>query len=69
MMNSAAVEVTDLHVVRGGIRAVDGTSFAIPYGQVTGLLGPSGCGKTSLIRALVGVQIVRSTACRRGILT
>jgi ABC-2 type transport system ATP-binding protein len=57
-MNS--VEVDDLHVVRGGVRAVDGVSLAVPAGQVTGLLGPSGCGKTSLLRSVVGVQIVRS---------
>jgi ABC-2 type transport system ATP-binding protein len=59
-MTNAAVEVTDLHVVRGGVRAVDGVSFTLPPGQVTGLLGPSGCGKTSLMRSVVGVQIVQS---------
>ena len=55
-----AIEVSDLHVVRGGVRAVDGVSFSVPYGQVAGLLGPSGCGKTSLMRSVVGVQIVES---------
>jgi ABC-2 type transport system ATP-binding protein len=59
MMNNA-VEVTDLHVVRGGVRAVDGVSLTVPHGQVTGLLGPSGCGKTSLMRSVVGVQIVEA---------
>jgi ABC-2 type transport system ATP-binding protein len=62
MVNNAAVEVDDLHVVRGGVRAVDGVSFTVPRGQVTGLLGPSGCGKTSLMRSVVGVQIVKSGA-------
>jgi ABC-2 type transport system ATP-binding protein len=60
MMNNAAIEVSDLHVVRGGVRAVDGVSFTVPHGQVAGLLGPSGCGKTSLMRSVVGVQIVKS---------
>ncbi len=55
-----AVEVRDLLVVRGGTRAVDRTSFDLAAGRVTGLLGPSGCGKTSLIRAVVGVQLVAS---------
>jgi ABC-2 type transport system permease protein len=55
-----AIEVSDLHVVRGGARAVDGVSFAVPGGQVTGLLGPSGCGKTRLLRSVVGVQVVAS---------
>ncbi|HEX6249732.1 MAG TPA: ABC transporter ATP-binding protein [Nocardioidaceae bacterium] len=60
MNNGPAVQVTDLHVVRGGVRAVDGISLTVSYGQVTGLLGPSGCGKTSLMRSVVGVQVVES---------
>ena len=55
-----AVTVTDLVVDRGSRRVLPGLSFAVPAGQVTGLLGPSGSGKTTLMRALVGVQIVRS---------
>jgi ABC-2 type transport system ATP-binding protein len=34
--------------------------FRTPRGSITGLLGPSGCGKTTLIRAIVGVQIVEA---------
>jgi ABC-2 type transport system ATP-binding protein len=60
MNNGPAVQVTDLHVVRGGVRAVDGVTLTVPYGQVTGLLGPSGGGKTSLMRSVVGVQVVES---------
>src|SRR3954463_13080826 len=56
----SAVTVTDLVVDRGPRRVLPGLSFAVPPGQVTGLLGPSGSGKTTLMRALVGVQIVRS---------
>src|SRR5215218_7856605 len=55
-----AVTVTDLVVERGRKQVLNGLSFAVPPGQVTGLLGPSGSGKTTLMRALVGVQIVRS---------
>src|SRR5215213_1978444 len=55
-----AVTVTDLVVDRGRKRVLPGLSFAVPPGQVTGLLGPSGSGKTTLMRALVGVQQVRS---------
>jgi ABC-2 type transport system ATP-binding protein len=55
-----AVTVTDLVVERGRRRVLKGLSFAVPPGQVTGLLGPSGSGKTTLMRALVGVQLVRS---------
>jgi ABC-2 type transport system ATP-binding protein len=33
-------------------------TFEVSRGSVTGLLGPSGCGKTTLMRSVVGVQIV-----------
>jgi ABC-2 type transport system ATP-binding protein len=55
-----AVSVTDLVVERGRRRVLKGLTFAVPTGQVTGLLGPSGSGKTTLMRAIVGVQLVRS---------
>jgi ABC-2 type transport system ATP-binding protein len=56
----AAVTVSDLVVDRGSRRVLHGLSFAVPTGQLTGLLGPSGGGKTTLMRAVVGVQRVRS---------
>ncbi|NBH06105.1 ABC transporter ATP-binding protein [Amycolatopsis sp. SID8362] len=59
MINSA-VAVTGLHVRRGGGLVVRDVGFEVPRGVVTGLLGPSGCGKTTLMRAIVGVQIVES---------
>ncbi len=62
MMNSgaSAVEVEDLRVRRGGREVLHEISVSVPRGVVVGLLGPSGCGKTTLMRAIVGVQIVKS---------
>jgi ABC-2 type transport system ATP-binding protein len=57
-----ALTVSELTVLRGGIRALDGVTFTVPAGQVTGLLGPSGGGKSTLMRAVVGVQLVESGA-------
>ncbi|NUT46519.1 MAG: ABC transporter ATP-binding protein [Saccharothrix sp.] len=57
---SNAVEVDGLRVVRGGREVVRGVTFDVPRGSVTGLLGPSGCGKTTVLRAVVGVQVVAS---------
>ena len=50
--------VDQLRVVRSGREVLRSLDFAVPQGQVTGLLGPSGCGKTTLMRAIVGVQRV-----------
>ena len=60
MTSSAAVEVTGLRVRRGNRLVLRDVSCTIPRGSVTGLLGPSGCGKTTLLRSVVGVQIVES---------
>jgi ABC-2 type transport system ATP-binding protein len=57
---SYAIEIADLHVRRGGRDVLPGISLSIPAGQITGLLGPSGCGKTTLMRAIVGAQVVES---------
>jgi ABC-2 type transport system ATP-binding protein len=55
-----AIEVQDLVVERGKRRVLHGISCTVPAGSVVGLLGPSGSGKTTMIRAIVGVQIVKS---------
>jgi ABC-2 type transport system ATP-binding protein len=57
--SSPAVRVRDLRVDRGGRPVLHGLDFEVPRGSVVGLLGPSGCGKTTLMRAVVGVQIVK----------
>jgi ABC-2 type transport system ATP-binding protein len=56
----AAISIHDLNVRRGERLVLPGISLEIERGKVTGLLGPSGTGKTTLIRAIVGVQIVQS---------
>ena len=53
-----AIDVEHLRVVRGKRVALDDISVQIARGTITGLLGPSGCGKTTLMRSIVGTQIV-----------
>jgi ABC-2 type transport system ATP-binding protein len=55
-----AVDIKDLRVIRGKRPALHDFSVQIARGSITGLLGPSGCGKTTLIRCIVGTQIVTS---------
>ncbi len=57
-MTNYAVVAEGLRVRRGAREVLHDISFAVERGSVTGLLGPSGCGKTTLMRAVVGVQIV-----------
>jgi len=53
-----AIRIDNLTVVRGKRRAIDDVSLQVRRGSITGLLGPSGCGKTTLMRAIVGTQII-----------
>jgi ABC-2 type transport system ATP-binding protein len=55
-----AVSVEHLTVVRGTRTALDDVTVRIAPGTITGVLGPSGCGKTTLIRSIVGTQIIAS---------
>jgi ABC-2 type transport system ATP-binding protein len=64
MKTEPVVDVRDLVVQRGHVRAIRGLSFSSAAGEVTGLLGPSGCGKSTLMRAVVGVQVVTSGSVR-----
>ena len=55
-----AIDIDHLRVIRGKRPAVVDLSVRIARGTVTGLLGPSGCGKTTLMRSIVGTQIIES---------
>jgi ABC-2 type transport system ATP-binding protein len=55
-----AISINHLRVIRGKRPALHDFSVQIAPGSITGVLGPSGCGKTTLIRCIVGTQIVTS---------
>jgi ABC-2 type transport system ATP-binding protein len=50
-----AAEARDLTKEFDGKMAVDGVSFSVPEGSITGILGPNGAGKTTTIRMLLGI--------------
>src|SRR5207245_202049 len=50
-----ALEARDLRKAFGGVRAVDGCSFAVPRGKISGLIGPNGSGKTTTFNLLTGL--------------
>ena len=50
-----ALEIRDLKKYFGGIKAVDGCTFEVPKGKISGLIGPNGSGKTTTFNLLTGV--------------
>ncbi len=50
-----AVEVRDLNLAFGGVKAVSGVSFGIDTAEIVGIIGPNGSGKSTLFNLLTGV--------------
>ncbi|HZD66768.1 MAG TPA: ABC transporter ATP-binding protein [Acidimicrobiales bacterium] len=48
----------------GGVKAVDGCSFSVGQGQVTGLIGPNGAGKSTAIDLISGFKLADSGTVR-----
>jgi branched-chain amino acid transport system ATP-binding protein len=55
-MSEAILEVDNLQKRYGGIIAVDGVSFEIEKGAITGLIGPNGAGKTTTFNLISGFE-------------
>ena len=53
---NAAIEVTDLRKRFGPVLALDGMSFAVTPGHVTGFIGPNGAGKSTTMRVILGLD-------------
>ena len=51
----ALLEVKNLGISFGGLRAVDDFNLTIEKGQLYGLIGPNGAGKTTVFNMLTGV--------------
>ncbi|KAB2345664.1 ABC transporter ATP-binding protein [Actinomadura rudentiformis] len=54
------IEVRELTKRYGRVTAVDGLSFTVRPGRVTGFLGPNGAGKSTTMRAIMGLDLPTS---------
>jgi ABC-2 type transport system ATP-binding protein len=54
----ATIAVNGLHKRFGPVVALDGVSFTVSPGQVTGFVGPNGAGKSTTMRAILGLDAV-----------
>jgi ABC-2 type transport system ATP-binding protein len=51
-----AIDVVDLALAYGDLRAVDGVSLAVAEGEFVGILGPNGAGKTTTLEIIEGLR-------------
>jgi ABC-2 type transport system ATP-binding protein len=65
-VSPVTVEVDRLTKRFGPVTAVDGLTFSVRPGQVTGFLGPNGAGKTTTMRAILGLDTPTSGAALVG---
>ncbi|WP_020388318.1 ABC transporter ATP-binding protein [Kribbella catacumbae] len=57
-MSAAEIVVDGLHKRYGTTKALDGMSFTVQPGRVTGFLGPNGAGKSTTMRVILGLDAV-----------
>ncbi len=51
----ALLEIKNLGIEFGGLRALSGFDFALDQGELVGLIGPNGAGKTTVFNVVTGV--------------
>lgn len=59
-MGESILEVRQLEVRYGSVRAVRGLDLSIAAGEAVGLIGPNGAGKTTTLMAIMGVVPIHS---------
>ena len=62
----AFLEVKDIHVYYGNIRALQGVSFQVDEGKIVTLIGANGAGKTTTLNAISGILATRQGSINIG---
>ncbi|MCL6452085.1 MAG: ABC transporter ATP-binding protein [Alicyclobacillus sp.] len=52
--------VSDVRKAYGGVQAVNGASFSVREGTITGLIGPNGAGKSTMVNLISGAERAQS---------
>jgi len=57
---TALLQIENLDLYYGDAQALAGVSLEVPRGEIVAIVGANGAGKTSLIRAIAGIEKLRS---------
>jgi branched-chain amino acid transport system ATP-binding protein len=60
MTKETLLQLKDIHVHYGGVKALDGATVAIDEGEVVALMGPNGAGKSTVLKAIFGLAPIES---------
>ena len=56
------LEIRDIAIAFGGVRALDGVSLLLERGEIFGLIGPNGSGKTTLVNCVTRIYTPQTGA-------
>ncbi|MBM3257346.1 MAG: ABC transporter ATP-binding protein [Candidatus Liptonbacteria bacterium] len=63
-MKEILLELRDIHVHYGGVKALDGASVSLDEGEIVALMGPNGAGKSTILKAIFGISPMESGEVR-----
>lgn len=52
------LQIKDIHVHYGGVKALNGASVALDEGEIVALMGPNGAGKSTILKSIFGLAPV-----------
>ncbi len=55
MDTESLLQLQDVHVQYGGVKALDGASVELNEGEIVALMGPNGAGKSTILKAIFGL--------------
>jgi len=60
MANETLLQLQNVSVHYGGVKALDGVDVSIDEGEIVALMGPNGAGKSTVLKAIFGLAPIQN---------